>query len=150
MQLPSKTTLEVNGQLSMVDKKSYCELVDCDAGAGPFISNVIKEDCENVTTPAGDYEVCASDIKITGNGIITGDESDPWSWWIGKVTGFWRPHLITFNKVNNVEITGVTLKDPPNHFIEIVECVNSRVHKMIFSAPYLSPNSDGLNFYGGE
>jgi len=106
--------------------------------------------CYNVKTPAGDYEVCMSDIKITGSGTIS--STNPWQWWPCKYLPCrvdWRPHLIVFNKIERVTIEGVTLKDAPNHNVEVVESVTNRLHDLIFTAPYISPNTDGVNFYGG-
>ena len=40
--------------------------------------------------------------------------------------------------------------DPPNHFIEVSDCSQVRVHHLEATAPNNSPNTDGMNFYGGE
>ena len=36
-----------------------------------------------------------------------------------------------------------------NHFIKIVDCVTVRVDGLLLEAPHESPNTDGINFYGG-
>mmetsp|Transcript_10624 Transcript_10624/g.21840 ORF Transcript_10624/g.21840 Transcript_10624/m.21840 type:complete len:446 (+) Transcript_10624:2-1339(+) len=148
----SEITLEVNGHLSMLPRKAYCKSEDCKSPSqGSFIANsVTSSPCRNVTTVAGNYEVCMSDIRITGSGTIS--STSPWQWWPCKYLPCrvdFRPHLIVLQKVERVTIEGVTLKDAPNHNVEIGECVTNRLHDLTITAPYISPNTDGVNFYGG-
>ena len=79
--------MEVNGELSMLARKDYCKAEDCTAPSqGSFIGNSVSSNprkCWDVGTPAGDFNVCMSDIKITGSGTIS--SKDPWSWWPCKV-----------------------------------------------------------------
>ena len=42
------------------------------------------------------------------------------------------------------------LRNPPNHFVKVDSCTNVRVNNMNMKAPHESPNSDGINFYGGQ
>jgi len=76
----SGVTLEVTGRLGMLPKAEYCQRVGgcrkVGGGGTPFITNEVGE-CRDVSTTAGDYEVCADDIKITGGGVIRGSP-DPW------------------------------------------------------------------------
>ncbi|GMH63081.1 hypothetical protein TL16_g12918 [Triparma laevis f. inornata] len=142
----SKTILEVNGLLAMLPRSAYCKIEDCEAPLhGSFISN--DADAIPCQTSSNGYETCMHDITITGTGTIS--STDPWAWWPCKYTNCWRPHLIVLYKILNAEISGVTLKDAPNHNIEMDECVTSRLHDFVITAPYISPNTDGVNFYGG-
>ena len=54
-----------------------------------------------------------------------------------------------FSQVEHITIDIASIEDPPNHFLELNECVTATVANTTIRAPYLSPNSDGLNFYGG-
>ena len=46
-------------------------------------------------------------------------------------------------------IKDIHLLNPPNHHIEVDSCMNVRVDRFTATAPHDSPNSDGINFYGG-
>jgi polygalacturonase len=143
----SAVTLSVTGALSMLPRRQYTEYCDGTGCPGSFISNSAAEPCTTVPTVAGDYPVCMSDVTITGGGVISA--ATPWGWWPCKYLDCWRPHLIILDNVHRVAIHDITLKDSPNHFIELVECVASRVYGVTMNAPYISPNTDGINFYGG-
>eukprot|EP00949_MAST-11_sp_MAST-11-sp1_P005194 g5194.t1 len=126
----SGVTLNVTGSLLMLRREDYPQ---GDPRAG-FISN----------------EGGVSDIHITGPGLI-GNEHLPLEWWACKLTGCWRPHLIVLNGVNGLHIDGqLHLKNSPNHNIEVVSCTAVRVKDIFIEAPHSSPNTDGINFYGGH
>jgi len=49
-------------------------------------------------------------------GLIGG--TDAWEWWLCKITGCDRPHLISFENVTDLSIDNLHLENPANHFIE--------------------------------
>jgi polygalacturonase len=123
----SATELYITGTLAMLPRDSYLPYQNA---SGSFISNAagIKE------------------VKISGGGLITGLGRE---WWPCKYSGCWRPHMIALGDVAGLEIGPLNLTDPPNHFIECNGCTGVRVHDLYATAPNNSPNTDGMNFYGG-
>ena len=121
----SAITLRVTGQLAMLPRAVYPK------GPTHFIS-----------TTAG-----LKQLRIDGGGLITGLGA---AWWPCKQSGCWRPHLMSFGGVAGLEIGPLRMSDPPNHFIECSGCSQVRVHDLVATAPNNSPNTDGMNFYGGE
>ena len=115
----------------MLPKKEYIQLPNYDR--------------QNFITSAGSD---LSDIKITGGGKIR--SNDGWSWWPRKLTGEFRPHLLTLGSVTNVLIQNIHFEDSPNHNIEVSNCTTVRVDRLFINAPQISPNTDGINFYGGR
>eukprot|EP00466_Bigelowiella_natans_P019157 jgi/Bigna1/34518/e_gw1.5.71.1 len=68
-----------------------------------------------------------------------------------KYTGCWRPHLIVLSSAFDVFVgAGLRLHDSPNHHMRIENCTVVRVDHLIVDSPLLSPNTDGVNFYGGK
>jgi polygalacturonase len=125
----SNTTLNITGNVFMLPKSTY----DYPSG-GSFMSN------------SGPIE----NIHVTGGGTIGNHETLFTTWWLCKLTGCFRPHLIKFTGVTGLRIDNLHLRNPANHFIELESCTNVRVDKMDIKAPNESPNSDGINFYGGH
>ena len=125
----SSTTLNVTGSLLMLPKKHYPMNPKQRL---PFISNVGS----------------IHDVRLTGSGTI-GNHVLPLAWWACKITGCWRPHLIVFSSVTGVRIDNLHFRNPPNHFIEMNSCTYVRVNNIDSRAPHQSPNTDGINFYGG-
>ena len=123
----SNTTLNVTGSLLMLPKDTYGN------PPGAFVGN------------AGSI----TNVHLTGGGTI-GNHVLVWKWWACKVTGCYRPELIVFTQVVGVRIDNLHLRNPPNHFIEVVDCTNVRVNNMNIQAPNWSFNTDGINFYGGH
>lgn len=152
----SSTTLEINGHLSMLPKKEYCQ-ASPDSCAGKlgeaFISNAQgPEGCRDV---AGGYKVCLSNVAVTGTGVISSGATvmEGLAWWsCARPIPFpncWRPHLLVLSQIEGVRINGVTLLNAPNHNIEVQGNVHTRLQGLKIKAPYVSPNTDGVNFYGG-
>lgn len=137
----SFVTLDVRGSLSMLPKHEYPG-----DHHGAFISNSVGDQPACKIVGAG-YRVCLSGIEITGGGTIS--SSSPWSWWLCKLTGCPRPHLVVLTQVHRLRIHDITLKDAPNHNIETDSSVNVRIDNIRVLAPNFSPNTDGVNFYGG-
>jgi polygalacturonase len=130
----SGVTLDVAGSLAMLPKRLYPK-----SPAWPFISN----------------EPAISNLHITGGGHISGGASwAPDSWWLCArpipLPDCWRPHLIALASVDGLRIDEIALQDPPNHHLEVSDCVGVRLDRLRMDAPHLSPNTDGVNFYGGR
>ena len=51
--------------------------------------------------------------------------------------------------MEQLRIQDIRLEDPANHFIEVVGSLGARVNLINAAAVHVSPNSDGINFYGG-
>jgi polygalacturonase len=118
--------LRVTGTLAMLPRSRYPA-----SSTTPFLSNT-----------AG-----VSGLLITGGGLIDGQGK---AWWPCKHEGCFRPHLMAFGGVHGLTIDGMRLQNPPNHFIEVSDCVGVRVRNLHSEAPNNSPNTDGINFYGGS
>jgi len=128
----SSVTLDIQGTITMLPKKEYIKLPNYDQQN--FITN------NNIKS--------RKKIKIIGGGTIR--SNDGLSWWTRKLTGEFRPHLLTLSNVEDVLIENVHLEDSPNHNIEVENCTTVRVNKLYVKAPQTSPNTDGINFYGGR
>ena len=127
----SRTTLNISGSLLMLPKGDY----PADSHL-PFVSNA--------------NGAALHDIRVTGTGTL-GNHKLPLEWWACKLTGCFRPHLIVFSGVTGVRIDGgLHLRNSPNHHIEVDSCTNVRVDSIDIKSPFESPNTDGINFYGGH
>jgi polygalacturonase len=133
--MSSNLRLEINGTLRMLPKSRYPA-----PQSRPFIT--VCAGCE------------LHDVTLTGGGLVNGGSSySPGSWWLcarlGAKKDCDRPHLIALSDVTRLEISNLDLQDPANHFIELSNTTTARVHGLAMSADNLSPNTDGINFYGG-
>jgi len=154
----SRTTLEVatGATLAMLAKPEYekaCPQTGC-----PFIMTAPgAEGCRTVHpnphAPADAYQVCLSDVAVTGGGTIDGSATwEPSSWWLCARFDLscWRPKLTYFERILGLTIDGsLTLKNAPTGFVRLHGNVGVRVSGLTISAPYLSRNTDGINVYGG-
>ena len=158
----SWTTLEITAgaMLKMLPKPSY--IVACPQKGCPFITaGDGAEGCRtiypNPHAPEQGYEVCLERVTITGSGTISGGATwSPSSWWLCARTfntspNCWRPSFLTFQRVLGLTINGsLTLTDSPAHFIRLSgNNVNAHVSGVTLNASYFSPNTDGINVYGG-
>jgi len=153
----SRTTLEVKpgATLAMLERARYCKVSRC-PGPGAFISTAPgPEGCRTVTpagAPPGGYQVCLSDVTITGGGVIS-SSGNPWAdWWLCArlELGCFRPGLVALSQIEGATINGsLTLRDSPNHNLRVEYNVHARISGLVISAPYSSPNTDGINVYGG-
>lgn len=87
----------------------------------------------------------ATDVKISGGGIIDG-QGEPW--WIAttaKTLTMRRPQLLYMEGLQRVEITGVTFLNPPNTHISLKNCSDVYIHDVRIEAPAKSRNTDGIN-----
>eukprot|EP00980_Cylindrotheca_fusiformis_P012847 scaffold3170_cov128-Cylindrotheca_fusiformis.AAC.7 len=86
-------------------------------------------------------------MEVRGSGMI--DAMGPW-WWDAfqhnkQSLAAGRPNLIQFVHCQDVEITGVLLKDSPFWTVHPVFCDNVHVHHMSIRAPMYAPNVDGID-----
>ena len=125
-------TLDIQGTITMLPKKEYIKLPNYDQQN--FITNNNNKSRKK--------------IKIVGGGTIR--SNDGLSWWTRKLTGGFRPHLLTLSNVEDVLIKNIHFEDSPNHNIEVGNCTTVRVDQLYVKAPQTSPNTDGINFYGGR
>ena len=153
----SATTLEIKGHLAMLPKSAYCKLdPSCRA---PLISNSPGADgCRMIApagSPAGGYRVCLRDVHLTGGGTVSSGGSllDGWAWWDCArpipLPNCPRPDLISFSEIEGLTIDNLSLLNSPNHNLRVQGVVGTRIRRLQVSAPYISPNTDGVNFYGG-
>lgn len=164
----SRTTLEVvaGATLAMLARSDYetaCPQTGCD-----FITTAQGEEgCRTVYpnphAPTGGYQVCLSDVTITGGGTIDGGASyDPSSWWLCarlELPNCWRPNLVIVQSVAGFTLQGsLTLKNPPNHHMRLIDSVGSRVSgltidstsslSLAYLPPSLTPSQAHLLFPG--
>ena len=154
----SHTTLDVStgATLAMLPRKDYeaaCPQRNC-----PFISTAPgPEGCRtsypNPHAPTDGYLTCLSDVTMTGGGTIDGGATwDPSSWWLCArlVLNCWRPKLTYFVNVTGLTVNGsLTMRNAPTGFVRLYGNVRTRISGLRLSAPYLTPNTDGINIYGG-
>jgi polygalacturonase len=153
----SRTTLEVaaGANLVMLPRPHYEKV--CPQTGCAFISTAPgAEGCRTVYpnphAPANGYQVCLSDLTITGGGTIDGGANwDPSSWWLCarlQLSNCWRPQLTHFENVTGLTVSGtLTFKNPPTGFMRLVGNVGTRVSGLKLSAPYFTRNTDGINVY---
>eukprot|EP00040_Diaphanoeca_grandis_P042800 m.266005 g.266005 ORF g.266005 m.266005 type:complete len:409 (+) comp64904_c0_seq1:247-1473(+) len=129
----SGVTLEITGSLFMLPHANVAWKIPTPAFIATGISGV-------------------RDIRITGTGVVgNAHPNNVTSWWDCKFTGCWRPHLIVLADALGVVIDGgLHLQNSPNHHIEVDNCTGVRVDGINISSPIASPNTDGINFYGGN
>lgn len=127
----SNTTLEITGQLLVMPRKDYTLKQN-------FISTDASKRLSNFT--------------ITGPGSVGIEKlQNALSWWECKWLGCFRPHLLYVEGVVGVRIgDGLQLHNSPNHNLEVRSCTGTRIDNIYVRAPFSSPNTDGVNFYGGH
>ena len=57
---------------------------------------------------------------------------------------------MNFTRVTNLVVQDIHLLDPANHFVRVTDCSRVRIERVTMTAPHTSPNTDGINFEGGE
>ena len=125
----SGVTLNITGNLFMLPKKDY------------------KSTSSFVTCSAP-----VRNVRITGEGTIgIHNLENAIEWWACKITGCSRPYLVVMSGVVGVRIDGgLHFLNSPNHNICFRSCTGVRVDNIYIKAPLYSPNTDGINFYGGK
>ena len=109
--------------------------------------------CRTVATGAAVPAVltlCVANFTITGGGTIRA--THPNQWWrcaMPVIGGCPRPHLVSPSAVEGLRVADITLNDAANHNLRILASSHVRVDSVTITAPHDSPNTDGVNFYGG-
>jgi hypothetical protein len=88
------------------------------------------------------------DFAMTGEGSVDGQGLAWWAVTHNDLT--YRPGMIALQNVSGLTITGVQLLNSPNHNIFLDNCEHVRVSRLRVNAPANSPNTDGINFGGGN
>ena len=128
----SGITFDLEGTLSLLPKRIYTKLHDYEKYN--FISNQ-------------GTKKFISGFQLIGGGTI--QSTSAIAWWLCKLSGRYRPYLLYLENMENVRVENVHFVDSPNHNIEVSNCTHVRVNELYVDAPHNSPNTDGINFYGG-
>lgn len=88
------------------------------------------------------------DLRLSGEGVIDGGGEPWWKAFRAKELKLRRPQLIGFEQCERVEISGITLRNPPNTHMALRLCREVRLLGLTLRAPGNSPNTDGLNLSG--
>jgi polygalacturonase len=162
----SRTTLEVaaGAVLGMLPRPEYeaaCPQTGCtfiSTGPTPQQPGSGGEGCRTVYpnphAPSEGYQVCLSDVTLTGAGVIDGGSTwSAGSWWLcGRLDlPCWRPKLTYFGFVERLTVGGgsLTFRRAPTGFLRLHGNVGVRVRGLTLTAPYSTRNTDGINVYGG-
>ena len=85
------------------------------------------------------------DLRISGEGVIDGQGESWWADYRAQRFTLRRPQIITFERCDRVELTGITTRNPPNTHISLRLCREVRIDHCTLDAPGDSPNTDGIN-----
>lgn len=93
------------------------------------------------------YASDVSNIKITGNGVIDGQGQVWWNAFRNHNGGLQagRPNLVQFFRCQNMEVSGVTLKDAPFWCLHPVLCTDVHIHHTKIRSHMYAENSDGID-----
>lgn len=102
------------------------------------------------------YADGATDISVTGNGVIDGQGWRWWPLWVNKVppAEYWhncRPKMLRLNNVVGLTLQGVTLLDSPMYNVACTNCSDVLITQVNISAGCgynVAPNTDGFNLNG--
>ncbi|WP_269585912.1 polygalacturonase PglA [Roseibium sp. Sym1] len=88
-----------------------------------------------------------SGLSLTGDGTLDGggDRGDWWSWPKQTRRGARRPRTVFLAHCDNVELSGLTVRNSPSWTIHPFRCTNLRAAALRIQNPPDSPNTDGLN-----
>ena len=103
---------------------------------------------ENDWKPEAFITGVPSDLALKGTGSIDGAGADWWSH--TKDDRHYRPHLIKLHTIDELLVDGVRFANSPNHHVYVENCTHVRIRNMRVEAPSTSPNTDGINFSGGQ
>jgi polygalacturonase len=85
----------------------------------------------------------ASNITITGSGVINGQGS---TWWTTEASDAdKRPRLIEIANGSNITVSGVTLENPGAMHLYLKSTSNVTVDNITINSPSTSPNTDGID-----
>jgi polygalacturonase len=91
--------------------------------------------------------VGCSGIRLTGEGILDGggDRGDWWTWPKETRLGARRPRTVFLAHCNDIELTGLTVRNSPSWTIHPYGCRDLVAAALKIVNPPDSPNTDGLN-----
>jgi polygalacturonase len=93
------------------------------------------------------YATDSHDISIVGKGVIDGRGQ---AWWDAfsshdRSLAAGRPNLVQFVNCQNMEVSGVTLKDSPFWCLHPVLCTDVHIHHIKIRSHMYAQNSDGID-----
>lgn len=93
------------------------------------------------------YAHNATNIHITGKGMIDGQGSWWWDQYTNKTTVLraGRPNLVQLLDCSHIEMDTVTLRDSPFWTVHPVLCHHLHIHHMKIQARLYAPNVDGID-----
>ena len=62
----------------------------------------------------------------------------------------YRPHMMHLFSSVDLTVDGVEFRNSPNHNVYLVDSTRVRIRNLRVEAPAFSPNTDGVNFEGGQ
>jgi polygalacturonase len=90
----------------------------------------------------------SDNVTLRGGGTIDGSGAD---WWHATHDDLhYRPGMMVLEDIDGLVIEDVLLLNSPNHNVFVSNCTGVRVQRLRVSAPHNSPNTDGINFAGGN
>ncbi|QYM77807.1 immunoglobulin domain-containing protein [Horticoccus luteus] len=105
----------------------------------------------STTSPADLISIAsgATNIAITGNGVIEGDGAAWWTAYNNDST-ISRPRLLQFTRAANVLVSGITLQNSPQFHLAMsgsggTSNSNVTIFGLTVTAPSSSPNTDGVD-----
>ena len=87
----------------------------------------------------------ATDVKISGGGTVDGQGESWWQATEAKALTLRRPQLLFVAGSQRIEISGITLLNPPNTHVSLKNTRDVYIHDITIQAPANSPNTDGIN-----
>lgn len=87
----------------------------------------------------------ATDVKISGEGIVDGQGEIWWKKFTAKEITYRRPQLFFIERTQRVEITGITSLNSPNTHFSLKDVRDVYIHHIRIVAPAQSRNTDGIN-----
>ncbi|XP_028076307.1 probable polygalacturonase At3g15720 [Camellia sinensis] len=84
-------------------------------------------------------------LIVSGTGQIDGTEK---SWWDSCPKGTnckTRPAALTFNRCNNLQLSGLRHVNSANNRISITNCAVATISNIHITTPKTSPNTDGID-----
>ncbi|GJP71657.1 hypothetical protein CLOP_g2470 [Closterium sp. NIES-67] len=78
-------------------------------------------------------------LVIAGSGVMDGGGQVVWG------HGSHRPYLLEVKLCEGVEVTGITLRNPPMVHLSVVYSSNVWIHDFTTDSPYNSPNTDSIH-----
>eukprot|EP01012_Entosiphon_sulcatum_P020697 TRINITY_DN25586_c0_g3_i2.p1 TRINITY_DN25586_c0_g3~~TRINITY_DN25586_c0_g3_i2.p1 ORF type:complete len:259 (-),score=36.69 TRINITY_DN25586_c0_g3_i2:532-1308(-) len=91
------------------------------------------------------YARNATNVTITGGGVIDGQGSYWWNLFHNKQLQCGRPRLVEWYGCSNVEMHHITVANPGFWTLHPIYCTDVWIHHVTISNPADSPNTDGVD-----